>query len=155
MKLVPIDVGEIQKLQSLQIQQHESAGWRVDFDALFDVKTQMGLRYPIVIVVTTRTTRVGGIHYCRGTRGKYWHRIVISANENAVWANKTLLHELAHAQQTEHFLRKDAMNTPRDFDALYRAHGYSGQRYTENPFEVQAEKFALSNHELVQLIKEI
>jgi hypothetical protein len=155
MKLIPVDVGELQKLQSLQIQQHESAGWQVDFDSVFDVKKQMGLRFPMVIVVTTRTTVTRGIHYVRGTKGNWFHRIVISARVSLFQANKTLLHELAHGQQFEHFMRKFPDETPKGFDTLYRSHGYSGRRYTENPFEVQANKFADENCESVQLIKEV
>lgn len=119
-------------------------GWNIDPILLAKVLTDLGIKLPVKIKYH-KMVWTGGTHRNRvETRMFGWyHHIVINQRNGWTTANHALWHELAHAIQSEDWVKREVGRDPGGFNKVYKeARGSHGQSYTGNLFEVHAEKIA-------------
>jgi Zn-dependent peptidase ImmA (M78 family) len=104
--------------------------WTIDVDALGDFLSEIEVSLPITIKTHAKCKYRYGTHYIRDNA----HLIILNPNLSRRSANETLLHEIAHAWQTE----KACPDNP----AAFYARHYKGNGYVHNKWEIHAQAFA-------------
>lgn len=113
------------------------AGWQIVPELLDEAQTALHLELPIFVRYTAGRSRVG-CHYARSTG----HHITLSQDRSLEFSNTTLWHELAHAWQSQQF----ANQFGKPITKFYReAYTQTGRGYSNNPYELHAQKFAAAN----------
>lgn len=113
----------------------------VDTDALVKAKETLNIKLPVIVRLRqTLKPGIAGDHQVILRNGEPKHLVRLNHLLAIEQANKTLWHELAHAQQHEEYVRQTGAF---DFTAFYHnSAGDLGAEYHHNEWEIQARQIA-------------
>jgi Zn-dependent peptidase ImmA (M78 family) len=145
-----MDLNDILKLNRLQCTgEIARAGWIVDQDAVVDALSLLDIKLIVHIRFMT------GI-YRRGTHRNNYdrHKITLDQNRSMEDSNFTLWHELTHCMQSERWHRENPDKSIMNWHADYkRNRGSYGESYEGNLYELEANRVAAKNEEMMLLAR--
>lgn len=124
-------------------------GWRINVAELDAFVKRSGIKRLVVIRYSSGRYTWGSHRAIR----KGYHRITLTQISSSYEANKTLLHELAHAVQSERWAEESGRPFWRFYKESYKwARGRHGASYIENEYEIEAREFADYNQDRIKLV---
>lgn len=135
-----LSLDQLQRLMKITLPPTNLArgGWEFDPDAIGHACELLQIEYPVSFRFTNGQRRIG-THHSRGDSEPY-HSITISQDLPIEKANKVVWHELAHASQSEAWVRATGRPHNRFFREFYmKLMGPHGQSYEGNKMEKHAQ----------------
>jgi hypothetical protein len=148
--LSPTELIRAKSVRGAAVGKTARQGWEIDRTEVQRFCDDFNIKLPVKIRFTTAKTKRGGHSVRHDQELGYFHRIVLEQNRSHESANKTLLHELCHAWQSE--MHGD---NPANFywDFYKPANGPRGSSYRDNHFEVHARGFADLQESFYKVVK--